>query len=283
MVEDGGKAGFAVKGVIIALLLKAGSRGEDFIPRVQILGGVRVAGRDLRGGDIELCRLRQHGVAHVHVVQDHDRGGLAADVLNFVGDGDLVRFLRTGDRARQNELFGEDLRVAHDGLDPDLLVVHVPEQTLGGNIVDCTVQRQAHALVRAGRTDGQQTAGGQKARREILEPARFLIIIVSRGDIAVCREEAAVFAAEMQAGNICAAVGGDGEVQPFAVSYLQKAHSIALAAGQPVFLHAEQLRFVSVICAFVHLSAPFSPDVHTDRKPVRCSFYPRITEKTYRQ
>ena len=23
----------------------------------------------------------------VHVVQDHDRGGLAADVLNFVGDG----------------------------------------------------------------------------------------------------------------------------------------------------------------------------------------------------
>lgn len=61
MVEDGGKAGFAVKGVIIALLLKAGSRGEDFIPRVQILGGVRVAGRDLRGGDIELCRLRQRG------------------------------------------------------------------------------------------------------------------------------------------------------------------------------------------------------------------------------
>ena len=33
---------------------------------------------------------------------------------------------------------------------------------------------------------------GQKARREILEPARFLIIIVSGRDVAVCREEAAV-------------------------------------------------------------------------------------------
>ena len=256
MVEDGGKAGFAIESVIIALLLKAGSRGEDFIPCVQILGGVRVAGRDLRGGDIELCRLRQHGVAHVHVVQDHDRGGLAADVFDFVGDGDLIRLLRARDRARQNELFGEDLRVAHDGLDPDLLVVHVPEQTLGGNIVDCTVQRQAHALVRAGRTDGQQTAGGQKARREILEPARFLIIIVSGRDVAVCREEAAVFAAEMQAGNICAAVGGDGEVQPLAVAHLQKAHPATPAAGQPGFFHAEQLRFVPVICAFVHLNTP---------------------------
>ena len=150
MVKDGGKTGFAIESVIIALLLKAGRRGEDLVPGVDVLGSVGVAGLDLRGGDIELCRLRQHGVAHVHVVQDHDRGGFAADVLNFVGDGDLIRFLRAGDRARQNELFGEDLRVAHDGLDPDPFIVHVPEQTLGGNVVDCTVQRQAHALIRAG-------------------------------------------------------------------------------------------------------------------------------------
>ena len=186
MVEDGGKAGFAAKRVIIALLLKAGGGGENLTPCVQILRGMCAAGRDRSGGDIEFSRLGQHGVAHVHVVQDHDRGGLAADVFDFVGDGDLIRFLRAGDRARQNELFGEDLRVAHDGLDPDPFIVHVPEQTLGGNVVDCTVQRQAHALVRAGRTDGQQTAGGQKARREILEPARFLIIIVSGRDVAVC-------------------------------------------------------------------------------------------------
>ena len=39
MIEDGGKAGFAVKGVIIALLLKAGGGGEDFVPCVQILCG----------------------------------------------------------------------------------------------------------------------------------------------------------------------------------------------------------------------------------------------------
>ena len=50
MVEDSGKAGFAIESVIIALLLKAGSRGEDFIPRIQILGGVRVAGRDPGAG-----------------------------------------------------------------------------------------------------------------------------------------------------------------------------------------------------------------------------------------
>jgi len=64
------------------------------------------------------------------------------------------------------------------------------------------VQRQADALVRAGRADGQQTAGGQEACREILEPSRFLVIIVSGRDVAVRREKAAVFAAEMQAGNI---------------------------------------------------------------------------------
>jgi len=55
MVEDGGEAGLVPEHVIIALLLKAGRRGEDFIPRIQILRGVRVAGRDPGGGDIKLC------------------------------------------------------------------------------------------------------------------------------------------------------------------------------------------------------------------------------------
>jgi|GEM_PF-488521 len=130
----------------------------------------------------------------------------------------------------------------------------------------------------AARWEGQRLTGLRLALGAVFPTPRRLYA----AEALLLREQPSP-AAEMQAGNICAAVGGDGDVQPFAVSYLQKAHSVALAASQPVFLHAEQLRFVSVICAFVHLDAPFSPDVHTDRKPVRCSFYPRITEKTYRQ
>ena len=278
MVEDGGEAGLVLEHVIIALLLKAGRRGEDLVPGVDVLSGVGVAGLDLRGGDIELGRLGQKRVAHVHMVQDHERRRFAADVFDLVGDGELVARLRAGDRAGEDELFREDPRVAHSGLDPDLLVVHVPGHALRRDIADRAVQRQADALIRAGRADGEQTAGSQEARREVLEPAVFLVVVIGRGHVAVGREKAAVLPAEDEAGDIRAAVGGDGKFQPLAVADLQQAHAVALAALQPDLLHAEQLGFVSVIRALIHVSSPFMPG----QCPRQLwSFYTRIAGNSY--
>ena len=146
------------------------------------------------------------------------------------------------------------------------------------HFADRAVQRQADALIRAGRADGEQTAGGQEARREVLEPAVFLVVVIGRGHVAVGREKAAVLPAEDEAGDIRAAVGGDGEFQPLAVADLQQAHAIALAALQPDLLHAEQLGFVSVIRALIHVSSPFMPG----QCPRQLwSFYTRIAGNSY--
>lgn len=190
------------------------------------------------------------------MVQEHHRRAFGADVFNFILDCDLVFQLRARDGARHQKLFRKDLRMAHGRLDPDLFLIHIPQDMLCRDIVNCAVQRQLLSLVGTWRADSQQTARGQKARCKVLEPSGLLVIVIGRVNVAVDREKAAVLAMQAQSCDICAAVRRNGKFQPQAVFHLQKPHAVALAAGQPVFLHTEQLRLMAVICAFVHLNTP---------------------------
>lgn len=118
-----------------------------------------------------------------------------------------------------------------------------------------------------------ETGDVEKARAAV-----FLVVVIGRGHVAVGREKAAVLPAEDEAGDIRAAVGGDGKFQPLAVADLQQAHAVALAALQPDLLHAEQLGFVSVIRALIHVSSPFMPG----QCPRQLwSFYTRIAGNSY--
>ena len=194
------------------------------------------------------------------MIQQHHRGLGIAPVFHGVSDGDGILPLTAGDHTGQMELMAEDLLVADLGMDIDILRILGPVNMLAGSIADGTVKRKLLPFIHTAGTGGAEAAGGQKACGEALQESGPHIIVVSRRHIAVGRKEAHVVAFKNQPIDIGAAVCGYGKLQTCGIAHLQQAHTIALAAYEPYFLHAAKLAGMTNVRIVIHnATSRYSP------------------------
>ena len=234
---------------VVARLL-ARSRGGGILLRAHLAAVGEVDA--FPGVEYEAGSGVQQGETGIGVVDEHERRGVGAEVLDLVADAQAFLSQHGGNFTGQLQIGAENHRLAHLAADPDYVVLLLPGRrgadVFGRYEGDPAVQPQFLVFllgVRFRMTHEGEAAGGEQAAEKSTHPAEPLGFVEGRTHVPGIAAETEGHAFVVRRGDVEATPGKQGKAQTGRIEDFDQAGAAFVAFHQLGAAGAGQLAHVS--------------------------------------